>query len=83
MTLRQQTHDYIDFLDDNNLAALQPLLAVLAAGEPLVIETDLTEEERAMIAEGMEEYRRNPGCAVKFKDLPRKGAATCHKKKNS
>ena len=57
--LRQEIHEAIDALSDRNLRALRPLLTILK-DEPLVIETDLTEEERALIAEGVKRYYEHP-----------------------
>ncbi len=53
--IRKEIHDYIDCLSDSKLEALKPVLAVLA-DESVVIEADLTEEERGSIAKGEEEY---------------------------
>ena len=61
--LRKELKGYIETMPERNLYVLKPLLAVLA--EPLyTIETDLTEEEIAMINEGMAEYRKNPSSFV-------------------
>jgi hypothetical protein len=43
-----------------NLYALKPLLTALAETEPLIIETDLTDEERAIIAEGDRLFEEHP-----------------------
>ena len=59
MTIRQELHDFIDDLPESKLKALRPLLSVLA-GDTIIIETDLTDEERALIAKGMAEYKANP-----------------------
>jgi hypothetical protein len=37
--------------------------------EAIVIETDLTEEERAIVARGMEEYAANPGTFVSLESI--------------
>lgn len=55
--IRKEVHDYIDCLSDNELAALKPILTLLV-DEPLIVETDLTEEEKAIIKDGMEEYKK-------------------------
>jgi len=55
--LRKEIHGYIDCLSENELEAIKPILTLLA-DEPLRIETDLTEEEREIIAAGMEEYKK-------------------------
>ena len=55
--IRKEIQDYIDIIPDSKLEALRPLLSVLA-DDSVVIETDLTEEERAIIAAGRDEYKR-------------------------
>ena len=52
--------EYIDELPDMKLEALRPLLRLLITDEPLIIETDLTEEEKAWIEDGRREYAANP-----------------------
>ena len=59
MTVRQEIHRYIDDISESKLMALKPLLFALA-GESIVIEYDLTNEERSIVAQGMAEYERNP-----------------------
>jgi len=59
MTLRQEIHACIDDMPESKLIALKPLLFALV-DDSIVIETDLTQEERARIAEGMADYRKNP-----------------------
>lgn len=54
--IRKEVHSFIDILPDEKLAALKPILTLLVDNEPLIIETDLTDEERAIIAQGREEY---------------------------
>ena len=55
--IRKEIQDYIDIIPDSKLAALKPLLTMLA-DESIVIETDLTDEERNIIAKGREEYKK-------------------------
>ena len=55
--LRKEIQDYIDVLPDSKLEALRPLLTLLA-DEPLIIETDLTDEEKAIIKAGRVEYAK-------------------------
>ena len=52
-TVRKETLEYISKIQDAALEALLPILKLLSYDEPLIIETDLTEEEKAIIAEGM------------------------------
>jgi len=61
--LRQELYAFIDRIPPKRLSALKPLLADLAEPDYL-IETDLTATERALIAEGVEEYEKNPASFV-------------------
>jgi len=58
--IRQELKSFIDVIPDHSLYALKPLLLVLAETEPLVIETDLTDEEIAMIDEGRRNRKEHP-----------------------
>jgi len=58
--IRQEVLACIDDLPDVKLEALRPLLRLLINNEPLIIETDLTDEEKAVIEEGRLEYASNP-----------------------
>jgi len=65
--LRKELQSCIETIPERSLYALKPLLTVLSA--PLyTLETDLTEEEIAMIDEGMAEYRANPSSFVPLTD---------------
>jgi hypothetical protein len=58
-TLRQEIQSYIDAMPEKKLRVLKPLFSVLA--EPkYVIETDLTDEERAIIEEGDKHFKEHP-----------------------
>ena len=59
MTLRQEIHTYIDDLPESKLIALKPLLFTMA-NDSIVIEYDLTDEERALHSQGMAAYKANP-----------------------
>ena len=54
--LRKEVLECIDKIPDSKLEALRPILRLLTNDAP-VIETDLTEEEKAIIREGREEYK--------------------------
>ena len=54
--VRREVLDCIDRLPDAKLEALRPILRLLVDDTP-VIETDLTDEERAIIRAGREEYK--------------------------
>ena len=64
--IRAEVHEYIDNLSDQKLSALKPILSLLM-DEPLVIETDLTDEEKEIIRKGREEYKK--GGYISLKDL--------------
>lgn len=54
--IRKEVQDCIDSLPDSKLAALKPILTLLVS-DTIIIETDLTDEEKAIIALGREEYK--------------------------
>jgi len=66
MSVRQEVHAYIDGIDENKLAALKPLLLTLLE-DSITIETDLTDDEIAIINAGMEAHRR--GETVRMEDI--------------
>ena len=69
--LKKEIHGYIEAIPEYRLEILKPLLADLA--EPLyTIETDLTEEEIAIIDEGMAEYRANPSSFITLAELKKR-----------
>jgi len=56
--LRDELHRYIDTVPDKKLVALKPLLTLLSnEDDELIIETDLTDEERKIVARGWEDYK--------------------------
>ena len=56
--LRKEIYSYIDGINENKLKALKPLLKSIFDDDAVeyVIETDLTDEELAIIAKGEEKY---------------------------
>ena len=56
---RQQLHGYIDAMPDYGLPIVEPILAHFA-DDLIIIETDLTAEEKADIAEGRKERMEHP-----------------------
>lgn len=56
---RQRLHQYIDAMPDYGLPIVEPILAHFA-DDPLVIETNLTAEEKEDIAEGRKLRREHP-----------------------
>ncbi|MCL2293248.1 MAG: hypothetical protein FWC36_00040 [Spirochaetes bacterium] len=67
-TLRQEIHSMVDAIPERNLSALRPLLTVLL-DEPIYIETDLTDEEHALIERGCKQYREHPEDFVPLESL--------------
>ena len=55
--IRAEVQAYIDNLSDRKLAALKPILTLLI-DEPLIFETDLTDEEKEIIRQGEAEYKK-------------------------
>lgn len=53
--IQKEIQEYISVLPDTALLAIKPLLTLLVS-EELIIETDLTEEERSIILRGRQEY---------------------------
>jgi hypothetical protein len=64
MTARQEILEYIKEMPDQELEALRPMFRLIKGKEPVVIETDLTEEEKQIVANGMKEYKAHPERAV-------------------
>ena len=63
MTMRQEIHSYIDDISESKLIALKPLLFTLA-NESIVIERELSDEELALIKQGMAAYENNPNSYI-------------------
>jgi hypothetical protein len=59
LAIRREIHSLIDTMPERNLYALRPLLNVLV-DEPVFIETDLTDEEKAIIEAGDKHSREHP-----------------------
>jgi hypothetical protein len=66
--LRKELKGYIETMPERNLYVLKPLLSTLA-NPPYTVETDLTDEEIAMIDEGMAEYRAHPASFVPLESI--------------
>ena len=68
MTVRQEIHYFVDEITESKLLALKPLLCALA-DESVVIETDLTNEEKELIAKGISDYEINPDSFVPLENV--------------
>ncbi|GHV47189.1 hypothetical protein AGMMS49546_36550 [Spirochaetia bacterium] len=66
--LRQELHAFLDVMPEQNLAALKPLFTVLSI-DPVIIETDLTAEEKEIIAAGENDYREHPETFTRLQDI--------------
>lgn len=55
--IRQEILNCIEDIPDSKLEALKPILTLLV-DDSLVIETNLTDEEKAIIQNGREEYKK-------------------------
>jgi len=66
--LRKEIHSMVDALPDRGLIAVRPLLSLLI--DPF-IETDLTDEENAMIEESLAEYRADPSSVTPWREVRR------------
>jgi hypothetical protein len=63
ITIRRELKRYIDAIPESNLGIVRPMLSFLAgnqANEPLVIETNLTADEKAVIKAGRKERKEHP-----------------------
>lgn len=55
--IRKEIQDYINSIPDSKLEALKPLLNVLA-DDSVMVETNLTDEEKTIIAQGRADYAK-------------------------
>ena len=53
---RKEVYNCVDSLSDSKLEALRPILKLLV-NDTVLVETDLTDEEREIIRQGREEYK--------------------------
>jgi hypothetical protein len=70
LATRKELHMLIDTIPEQSLSAITPLLSFLADEywKP-VIETDLTDEEHALIAESVERYNKDPSSFVPLESI--------------
>jgi len=63
-TIRRELKRYIDVIPESNLEIVRPMLSFLAGSHdingPLVIETNLTADEKAVIKAGRRERKEHP-----------------------
>jgi len=58
--VRRELKNYIDAIPEINLEIVRPMLSFLAGNEPLIIETNLTAKEKAVIKAGRRERKEHP-----------------------
>jgi hypothetical protein len=61
--IRRELKRYIDAIPESNLEIVRPMLSFLAGKqtkEPLVIETNLTADEKAVVKAGRKERKEHP-----------------------
>jgi hypothetical protein len=63
--LRKKLHGYIDTMPEKNLAAIKPLMSVLA--EPLYVIEPATPEESKRAERRIREYSKDPSSFVPWK----------------
>jgi hypothetical protein len=70
LATRKELHTLIDTIPEQSLSVITPLLTFLADEywKP-VIETDLTDEERAIIAEGRIRFKEHPETFVPLESI--------------
>ena len=69
--ISEEIHEIINYISEDKLTAIKPLLTVLA-GEDYwkpVIETDLTDEEHAILDEGERLHREHPERFTPWEDF--------------
>jgi hypothetical protein len=62
----------IDAIRGDRLAALRPILAMLAGDEPLQIDSELTDDDWESVELGLAEYRADPGSCVTLGEFERR-----------
>jgi hypothetical protein len=68
LSKRERMHKYIDALPEYRLDILEPLLADMSEPD-FLIETDLTDEELAVIAEGDKRLEEHPEEFITLQEL--------------
>jgi len=74
-TVRRELKRYIDEIPESNLEILRPMLSFLAgnkANEPLIIETNLTADEKAVIKTGRKERKEHPESFTRWTEVRNK-----------
>jgi hypothetical protein len=70
IALKKQAHGFIDLLHYNQIMVVNELLSLLVdENTPLIYETDLTEEEREIIAKSSRDFEQDPDSFTSLSDL--------------
>jgi hypothetical protein len=70
LALKKQAHFFIDLLQYNQIMVVNELLSLLVEeNTPLIYETDLTEEEKAIIAKSSRDFEQDPDSFTSLSDL--------------
>jgi hypothetical protein len=70
LALKKQAHSFIDLLQYNQIMVVNELLSLLVdENTPLIYETDLTEEEREIIARSSRDFEQDPDSFTSLSDL--------------
>jgi hypothetical protein len=68
--VRQELHSLINTMPERKLIALRPLFDVLIDDDDtVIIETDLTDEEHALIEEGVKHYHEHPEDFISLENI--------------
>jgi hypothetical protein len=71
--IRQRLMDYIETMPEHNLSIVEPILAHLAdESDELIIDTDLTEEEKAEVEAALKEKEEHPENFTPLSEIARK-----------
>jgi len=68
MTLRQEIQTFIDDIPESKLIALKPLLVALL-DDSIVIENNLTDDEKLIVDSGMKEYKSDPSKFISIDEI--------------
>lgn len=72
---RQELKNCIDIMADDSIFVVEPILSLLAKMNAhslhtdYVIETDLTDEEKKIIMDGVKEYEEHPESFARMEDV--------------
>ena len=68
-TIRRELKRYIDAIPESNLEIVRPMLSFLAESQNIIIETNLTAKEKAIIKTGRKERKEHPESFTPWADV--------------